>query len=128
MAITQKDIRELQLAVGTNRAGIKIMLQKTDTKVEDLENIFIAGGFGSFIRRANAQIISLIPNNVPHNKIGFIGNSSLDGARLALLSTNIHRRAEEIAKAANHLQLSLDMHFQAEFANTMIFPEYQKCF
>jgi len=126
VVVTQKDIRELQLAVGAIRAGVEIMLRKTDTKVEDIENIFIAGGFGSFIRRTNAQRIGLIPKDVPHNKISFIGNSSLDGAQLALLSTNARQRAEEITKIVTHIQLSLDMGFQTEFANAMIFPEYQK--
>jgi uncharacterized 2Fe-2S/4Fe-4S cluster protein (DUF4445 family) len=126
VTVTQKDIRELQLAVGAIRAGVEIMLRKTDTKIEDLENIFIAGGFGSFIRRTSAQRIGIIPNSIPHNKISFIGNSSLDGAQLSLLSTNARQRAEEITKIVNHIQLSLDMDFQAEFANAMIFPEHQK--
>ena len=126
VTVTQKDIRELQLAVGAIHAGIEIMLRKTDTKVEEIEKIFIAGGFGSFVRRDNAQRIGLIPNNVPNNKISFIGNSSLDGAQIALLSTHARRKAEEIAKNASHIQLSLDMDFQSEFANAMIFPEHQK--
>ena len=126
VAVTQKDIRELQLAVGAIRAGIQIILRKTNTKVEDIENIFIAGGFGSFIRRTNAQRIGLIPKDVPHHRISFIGNSSLDGAQLALLSTSARKRAEEITKEVNHIQLSLDMDFQTEFANAMIFPEYHK--
>ncbi|KPJ65600.1 MAG: hypothetical protein AMJ43_10430 [Coxiella sp. DG_40] len=122
VAITQQDIRELQLAVGAIRAGIEIMLRKTDIKVEDIENIFIAGGFGSFIRRTNAQRIGLIPNSVPHNKISFIGNSSLDGAQLALLSTDARRKAEQIAEKTSHIQLSLDSEFQTEFVNAMVFP------
>jgi uncharacterized 2Fe-2S/4Fe-4S cluster protein (DUF4445 family) len=122
VAITQQDIRELQLAVGAIRAGIEIMLRKTDIKIEDIENIFIAGGFGSFIRRTNAQRIGLIPNSVPHNKISFIGNSSLDGARLALLSTDARRKAEQIAEKTSHVQLSLDSEFQTEFVNAMVFP------
>jgi uncharacterized 2Fe-2S/4Fe-4S cluster protein (DUF4445 family) len=126
VAVTQKDIRELQLAVGAIRAGIEIMLRKTDTKAEDIENIFIAGGFGSFIRRANAQIIGLIPNNVPNDKISFIGNSSLDGTQITLISKDARRKAEEIARDASHIQLSLDMDFQNEFVNAMIFPEYQE--
>jgi len=126
VAVTQKDIRELQLAVGAIRAGVQIMLRKTNTKVEDVENIFVAGGFGSFIRRTNAQRIGLIPKDVPHHRISFIGNSSLDGAQLALLSTSARKRAEEITKEVNHIQLSLDMDFQTEFANAMIFPEYHK--
>ena len=122
VAVTQKDIRELQLAVGAIRAGVEIMLRKTDTKAEDIENIFIAGGFGSFIRRTNAQRIGLIPKDVPHNKISFIGNSSLDGAQLALLSTSARQRAEEITRVVSHIQLSLDIDFQTEFANAIIFP------
>ena len=126
VTITQKDIRELQLAVGAIRAGVEIMLRKTNTEVDEIENIFIAGGFGFFIRRNNAQRIGLIPNNVPNNKISFIGNSSLDGAQIALLSIHARRKAEEIAKNASHIQLSLDIDFQNEFANAMIFPEYSK--
>ena len=126
IAVTQQDIRELQLAVGAIRAGVKIMLRKTDTSVEDIENVFIAGGFGSFIRKANAQRIGLIPNSVSRDRISFIGNSSLDGAQLALLSTNARKRAEEIARTVSHVQLSLDMDFQTAFVDAMIFPESQK--
>jgi len=122
VAVTQKDIRELQLAVAAIRVGVEIMLRKTDTETENIENIFIAGGFGSFIRRTNAQRIGLIPKNVPHNKISFIGNSSLDGAQLALLSTSARQRAEEITTVVSHIQLSLDMDFQTEFVDAMIFP------
>ena len=126
IAVTQQDIREFQLAVGAIRAGVEIMLRKTDTSVEDIENVFIAGGFGSFIRRANAQRIGLIPNSVSRDRVSFIGNSSLDGAQLALLSTNARKRAEKIARTVSHVQLSLDMDFQTAFVDAMIFPESQK--
>lgn len=126
VTITKQDIRELQLAVGAIRAGIEIMLRKTNIKVEEIQKVFVSGGFVYFIRRANAQRIGLIPNNVPHDRISFIGNSSLDGAQLALLSTNARKRAEEIARGVSHIQLSLDADFQMEFADAMIFPPSDK--
>ena len=61
------------------------MLRKTNIKVEEIQKVFVAGGFGYFIRRANAQRIGLLPRQLPHDKITFIGNSSLDGVQLALL-------------------------------------------
>ena len=126
VAVTQQDIRELQLAVGAIRAGVEIILRRTNTKVGEIEKIFIAGGFGSFIRRANAQKIGLIPNSVPHDRISFIGNSSLDGAQLALLSTDARKRAEEIARTVSHVQLSLDKDFQIAYIDAMIFPDSRK--
>jgi len=122
VTITQQDIRELQLAVGAIRAGVEIMLRKTNIKVEEIQKVFVAGGFGYFIRRANAQRIGLLPRQLSHDRITFIGNSSLDGAQLALLSTDARRKAEQIAEKTSHIQLSLDSEFQAEFVNAMIFP------
>ena len=80
--ITQKDIRQIQLAVGAIRAGINIMLRKAGIKAADLKHVFIAGGFGIFIRRNHAQRIGLLPADIGHEKISFIGNSSLAGANL----------------------------------------------
>jgi uncharacterized 2Fe-2S/4Fe-4S cluster protein (DUF4445 family) len=120
--ITQKDIRQIQLAVGAIRAGINIMLKKAGIKAADLKKVLIAGGFGSFIRRNHAQRIGLLPANISHEKISFIGNSSLLGAKLALLSVKAREKAEELAKRTQHIELSADSDFQNEFASAMIFP------
>ena len=123
VAFTQRDIRELQLATGAIRAGINIMLKKAGIEACDLKRVLIAGGFGSFIRRANAQRIGLLPSEIDHHKISYIGNASLAGAKWALLSSEARKKAEEIAASAIHIELSLDTDFQTEFANAMIFPE-----
>lgn len=120
--ITQNDIRQIQLAVGAIRAGINIILKKAGIKAADLKKVFIAGGFGSFIRRNNAQRIGLLPAEVSHEKISFVGNTSLAGAKLALLSIKARQRAEGLAKQTEHIELSADSDFQNEFANAMIFP------
>ena len=103
VTLTQRDIRELQLAVGAIRAGITIMLKQADVAVQDLQRVLIAGGFGSFIRRANAQRIGLLPTDIEHHKISYVGNTSLAGAKWALLSTSARQQAEALARKTRHL-------------------------
>jgi len=120
--ITQRDIRQIQLAVGAIRAGINIMLKKAGLESADLKRVLVAGGFGSFIRRNHAQRIGLLPADIGHEKISFIGNTSLTGAKLALLSMKAREKAQAFAKKTEHIELSADIDFQNEFANAMIFP------
>jgi uncharacterized 2Fe-2S/4Fe-4S cluster protein (DUF4445 family) len=122
LTVTQRDIRELQLAAGAVRAGMNIMLRRAGIASRDLKRVLIAGGFGSFIRRSNAQRIGLLPGDVDHSRINYVGNASLDGAKCALLSTRARTKAEQLARGAVHLQLSEDEAFQTEFVEAMIFP------
>ena len=123
VALTQRDIRELQLVTGAIRAGVAILLRQAGIESSQLKQVLIAGGFGSFIRRNHAQRIGLLPGDVDHQRIHYVGNASLNGARWALLSTEARSRAEELARSARHVELSTDTNFQMEFAEAMIFPE-----
>ncbi|HSW45355.1 MAG TPA: ASKHA domain-containing protein [Phycisphaerae bacterium] len=122
LAITQRDIRELQLAAGAIRAGIRILLRQAGFTPADLKVVLLAGGFGSFIRRRNARQIGLLPPELESHHIHYVGNTSLSGARWALLSVDARRRAEELARHARHIELSMDTQFQMEFGEAMIFP------
>ncbi len=122
VTLTDRDVRELQLATGAIRAGIKIMLKQAGLETKDLKHVLIAGGFGSFIRRNNAQRIGLLPGDVAHQNIKYVGNASLNGARWALLSTDARKNAEHLARQTTHVELSQDLNFQMEFADAMIFP------
>ena len=122
LTITQRDIRELQLATGAIRAGVNILLRIAALKPGDLHRILIAGGFGSFIRRSHAQRIGLLPSEIEHRKIQYVGNTSLAGARWVLLSTRARQNAERLARLSEHVQLAEDHDFQREFADAMIFP------
>jgi len=123
ITLTQRDLRELQLGTGAIRAGVNILLKRASLTSEDLDAVLIAGGFGSFIRRSMAQRIGLLPTDIPHNRIKYIGNAALNGARWALLSTRVRHEAESAARSAEHVELSQDFEFQTEFAQAMIFPE-----
>jgi uncharacterized 2Fe-2S/4Fe-4S cluster protein (DUF4445 family) len=122
-ALTYRDVRELQLATAAIRAGFKILLKRAGLSGGDLKRVLVAGGFGSFIRRSNAQRIGLLPTDIDHQRIHYVGNTSLDGARWALVSTVERKRAEDLAERTEHVELSQDTDFQMEFAESMIFPE-----
>ncbi len=123
VALTQRDIRELQLAAGALRAGLIILLQRAGLTPADVQRVHLAGGFGSFIRRSHAQRIGLLPREIPHHRISYVGNAALNGARWALLSTAVRQQAEQLARSAEHVELAQDPNFQMLFAEAMIFPE-----
>ncbi len=122
VSLTQRDIRELQLAKSAISSGIKILKQKLKVRLDDIEEVLIAGAFGNFIRRSNARRIGLIPD-IPSSKIKFIGNASSSGAKLLLLSTRIEKEAAGIANSIEHVELATSGSFQKEFAESMLFPE-----
>jgi uncharacterized 2Fe-2S/4Fe-4S cluster protein (DUF4445 family) len=123
ITLTQRDFRELQLATGAIRAGVVILLKHAGLKPSDLQNVYIAGGFGNFIRRNNAQRIGLLPHEIEHRRIRYLGNTSLAGAKLAALSIRAKEQAEDLARRIEHIDLSLDRDFQTAFADAMLFPE-----
>lgn len=122
VVLTQRDIRELQLASGAIRAGTRALLACASLKPADLGTVLVAGGFGSYIRRENAVRIGLLPAELAPEKVHFVGNASLCGARWTLLSTAARKRAEKIARKAEHVELSRDSDFRMLFAEAMIFP------
>lgn len=121
LVLSQRDIRELQLANAAIRAGINILLQMEGLKALQLDYILLAGAFGNFIRRNHAQRIGLLPA-VPRNRIRFIGNASSLGAKRSLLSVAEKQYAGDIARKTRHVDLSLSPEFQMEFGSAMIFP------
>jgi len=121
--LTQRDIRELQLATGAIRAGVGVLMRQVGLNPDDLDEVLIAGGFGNFIRRSNAQRIGLLPGGIPRNRIRYRGNTSLAGARLVALSREARKTADRLARQTEHVDLSTDIKFQQAFAEAMIFPE-----
>ncbi|NUQ65651.1 MAG: DUF4445 domain-containing protein [Pirellulales bacterium] len=123
VVLTQRDVRQLQLASGAIRAGIVILLRRAGLEPRDLKQVLIAGGFGNFIRRRNAQRIGLLPNEIDPKCIRYEGNTSLAGARLTAISASARAAAEELARRTEHVDLATDHGFQWAFADAMIFPE-----
>ena len=88
--LTQKDIRQLQLAKGAVRTGIDMILKKRGMDSQGLDRIYLAGGFGNYLNPFNLEAIKLLPAHTA-NKIVFCGNTSIEGA--ALLLTDVKKRS-----------------------------------
>jgi len=112
--ISQKDIRQIQLAKGAIAAGIKMLLDKINISVADLEEVIIAGAFGYHIDEENIMNIGLIPKGFI-GKISFVGNTSIEGARLAAVNKGCLAEMEQIKKEMETLELSTDSRFQDYF-------------
>lgn len=117
---TQKDIHELQLAKGAIRAGINILLNKTGIKKNEIDRIYLAGGFGNYLNPKNACKIGLLPE-VQENKVIQIGNAAGSGARKHLLNQKSQKRLKNIKKNVKYIELSTTTEFQNEFMKTIQF-------
>jgi len=120
--LTQRDIRELQLAKGAIRAGIEILLKELGIHAKDIRRVYIAGAFGNYIRPQSALRIGLMPR-FPNAEIISVGNAAGSGAKLALLSRAARTEAQRIPEQVHYLELSLRPDFQEEFAEAMLFKE-----
>lgn len=122
VVITQKDVNEIQLAKGAIRAGLEVLLQATGTRHEDVEEMIIAGAFGSYLDIQNAKAIGLFPD-MPNARFRQVGNAAGVGAKQMLLSRQVRTRAECLANDADHMQLTTFPDFDRKFARAMLFPD-----
>ncbi|NUM52286.1 MAG: DUF4445 domain-containing protein [Candidatus Hydrogenedentes bacterium] len=123
IALYQNDVRQVQLATAAVRSAIAILLDRIGVRAAELRRVLVAGAFGNYIRCSNAQRMGLLPGDVDPERIAFVGNTSLAGARLAATSLKARREAEELAKRTEHLDLSLDPAFQEIYVDALFFPE-----
>jgi uncharacterized 2Fe-2S/4Fe-4S cluster protein (DUF4445 family) len=121
VVITQKDINEVQLAKGAIRAGVEALLDKTGTRPEEVQEVIIAGAFGSFLKIESALDIGLLPR-LPKARYQQVGNAALTGARWTLLSGQARERARQIARETGYLELTTYPNFNRRFALGMLFP------
>jgi len=122
IVITQRDINEIQLAKAAIYTGCSILMKRKGIKTAEIDKVYIAGAFGSYLNLENAKIIGLIPN-IPAEKIRLVGNTAVVGAKMALLSKKKMKEAEEISKRIRYLELANDPDFGQEFARALLFPE-----
>ena len=122
IGIDQRDIRQLQLAKGAIAAGITVLCQRAGIDLDDISQVHLAGGFGSYLRPDSAVDIGLIPD-VLRGKIKAVGNTSLKGALLAISRSDALEQCTRIAETVQWVDLASDSQFQTTFADCMLFPE-----
>jgi uncharacterized 2Fe-2S/4Fe-4S cluster protein (DUF4445 family) len=120
LALTQKDIRELQLAKAAVRAGITLLQKKIGVCDSDIKHVHLAGAFGNFIRAENALRIGLLPD-VPIERIHFVGNAACSGAHMILLSRHFRDQARRLARQIEYVEIAHQPEFLSVFADCMAF-------
>ncbi|MFP3984234.1 MAG: ASKHA domain-containing protein [Desulfurivibrionaceae bacterium] len=121
--LTQRDIRQLQLAKGAVRAAIEIILDEAGSNSSALDEFIIAGGFGSSLDPESLEIIGLIPPGIK-DKIKFTGNASRSGCARLLTDVDERRFIEEGLQEIEHIAIEEDPDFMDRFVSSMEFPEY----
>ncbi|MDD3655779.1 MAG: ASKHA domain-containing protein [Atribacterota bacterium] len=121
--LTQKDIREVQLAKGAVSAGIRILLKQAQLETVDIDEILLAGAFGNVLDTNSALSIGLIPN-ILSGKIRSIGNAAGEGAVKLLLSEEMRTIAEYLSQKVQYIELSAQADFLKIFAESMFFNHF----
>ncbi|RPJ56916.1 MAG: DUF4445 domain-containing protein [Acidobacteria bacterium] len=120
--LTQRDVRELQLAKGAIASAINILLKERGLTGSDLSRVYIAGAFGNHIRGRDAVDIGLLPG-IPVERIHFIGNAAVAGAEAVIRSKQARLKAEALAHMVEYVELAGRQDFQDEFSAALLFPE-----
>ena len=115
ITISQKDVRELQLAKAAIRLGIQSLVEAEGLTENDLEKVIIAGAFGTFIDVKSAITIGMLPD-LPLERFAQVGNAAGTGARLALISQAERKLADEIARRDDYIELAKIPNFNRKFA------------
>jgi uncharacterized 2Fe-2S/4Fe-4S cluster protein (DUF4445 family) len=120
VVLTQKDIRELQLAKAAIAAGVRIVLRRLGRRPEEVSRLYLAGAFGNYINRTSARRIGLL--EFPEERIVPAGNTALLGAKIALFlieqGTDVF---EQVRRRVEHISLAADPDFQEIFVEQMLF-------
>jgi uncharacterized 2Fe-2S/4Fe-4S cluster protein (DUF4445 family) len=122
IAISQRDVSEIQLAKGAVAAGMESLIEATGTRREEIKEVIIAGAFGSYLNLDSALAIGLLPR-FPNARYVQVGNAAGVGAKIALLSLAERERARQIARSAGYVELTTFSNFNRNFAAAMAFPQ-----
>jgi len=125
ITITQRDVRELQLAKGAMRSGIQALLQDAGREAKEINSVIIAGAFGSYIDISSAITIGMLPS-LPLDRFRQVGNAAGTGARLALISRQKRAEAQQIARQVRYIELAGVPNFQRLFAQAMYLGEQRQ--
>lgn len=118
--LSQKDIREVQLAKGAIAAGIDLMADRLGIKIGDIKKVLIAGAFGNYMDSHSACTIGMIPAEL-EERIEMIGNAAGEGSKIATLNYAEYKRAQKITEKVEFLELATHPDFQDTFVDNLMF-------
>ena len=125
VVLTQKDVREVQLAKAAIRAGIELLSEELGIDVSDIRNVYLAGAFGNYLTPASACRIGMIPP-VLLDQIQPIGNAAGEGAKLCALNREEYLYSQTLAKNTDFLELASMPQFQDCYVDALEFSEEEE--
>lgn len=121
IVITEVDIENLIRAKGAIYSGCQTLLEEVGMQMSDVERIMLAGGFGSYVDLEKAMVIGLLPETEPE-KISFIGNSSLMGAKMSAMTNRIRQDVVEVTKKMTNFELSETSSYMDNYIAALFLP------
>ncbi len=124
IVLTEHDIKHILRSKAAIYAAVKIILDSLSFTEEMIQQVFVAGGFGNYLNVESAVRLGLFPD-LDREKFKFVGNSSLQGARRAVLSAEEYKKSREIAQEMTYLELSSEEYsgdFMDEFVAAQFIP------
>ena len=119
LLVTQDDVRNIQLAKAALYAGAKLLMMRAG--VDSVDQVILAGAFGSYIDPKHASILGLIPD-CDLEKVHAVGNAAGDGARIVLLNQEKRAEAQQISSRVRYIETAVDEDFQNEFVKAIHIP------
>jgi uncharacterized 2Fe-2S/4Fe-4S cluster protein (DUF4445 family) len=124
ITITQRDVRELQLAKAAIRAGIQVLLEANNCSDQEIEQVIIAGAFGTYIDVQSAVAVGMLPS-LPLNRFQQVGNAAGMGAKLSLISLGKRAEAQAVASRVEYIELGSAPHFEQTFIQASYLGRYR---
>jgi uncharacterized 2Fe-2S/4Fe-4S cluster protein (DUF4445 family) len=121
IALTKVDIDNLLRAKAAIYAGFTILASSVGVNLADVQQLLVGGSFGKYINVEKAIQIGLLPD-LPWDRFHFLGNTSVLGSYMALLSRESRRRIAEIARGMTYIELSADNSFYDAFTAALFLP------
>lgn len=121
IVLTEVDINNILRAKAAIYAGFSLLLKQVGFSFKDVSKVYIAGGFGNYLDVEKAITIGLLPD-MPPEWFVFLGNTSIMGAYLCLLSKKMRKEAEGIARSMTYIELSVSRSFMDEYLSALFLP------
>ncbi|WP_066638722.1 ASKHA domain-containing protein [Desulfolucanica intricata] len=124
--LTQKDVRQVQLAKAAIAAAVDILFQRLEIELSSVKKIYIAGAFGYHLKKEALETIGLLPAGLNVQQVEFVGNTAKEGARLCMVSRAAADEIIVLQKALVSLELSYAPEFMDNYVSQMNFPNIPK--
>ncbi len=121
IVLTEVDIENILRSKAAMYAGVSLLLKEVNLTLDTIERVYIAGGFGNYLDIDKAILIGMLPD-LPKERFSFLGNASITGAYLSLLSKDLRREVGVIASKLTNVELSVSRKFMDEYMSALFLP------